>query len=136
MDIWSLGCIIAELHQKCPLFKSDSDIEQLCVVIKSLGHPDEQWAKDMPDYNKISFNIDDNDSKNTQWAQFTNSDVNNQVIELVRNTCRYEHRWPASKCLELDLFSEFKRRGVDINLLPKPDTIKQTSCGPKYNQSD
>lgn len=64
VDIWSLGCVLAEMLQEWPLFKGENDIEQLGLVVKALGPPPEgEWTERLPDYNKIQFlSPDDDDS--------------------------------------------------------------------------
>lgn len=37
IDIWSVGCIFGELMTRTPLFPGNSDIDQLAMVIKTLG---------------------------------------------------------------------------------------------------
>lgn len=39
VDIWSLGCIFAELYLKHPLFIGQSDIDQLYKIFEILGLP-------------------------------------------------------------------------------------------------
>ncbi|VEN36316.1 unnamed protein product [Callosobruchus maculatus] len=58
VDMWSVGCIIAEMVNGQPLFPGETDIEQLAIVLDTLGTPnDETWPelKELPDYNKIAF---------------------------------------------------------------------------------
>ncbi|KAL1514225.1 hypothetical protein ABEB36_003514 [Hypothenemus hampei] len=58
IDMWSVGCIIAEMVNKTPLFPGETDIEQLAIVLSTLGTPtEENWPdlKELPDFNKISF---------------------------------------------------------------------------------
>lgn len=58
VDIWSIGCILAEMIIKKPLFPGETDIEQLAIVLGTLGTPNEDiWPglSTLPDYNKISF---------------------------------------------------------------------------------
>lgn len=44
VDIWSIGCIFAELTSKTPLFSGDSEIQQLLQIFKILGTPtEEMW---------------------------------------------------------------------------------------------
>lgn len=40
IDIWSLGCIFAELAVGAPIFQGDSEIGQLFKIFNSLGTPD------------------------------------------------------------------------------------------------
>uniref|UniRef100_A0A673KSL1 cyclin-dependent kinase n=1 Tax=Sinocyclocheilus rhinocerous TaxID=307959 RepID=A0A673KSL1_9TELE len=57
VDIWSLGCIFAEMITRRALFPGDSEIDQLFRIFRTLGTPDESiWpgVTSMPDY-KPSF---------------------------------------------------------------------------------
>ncbi|OMO58176.1 hypothetical protein COLO4_34820 [Corchorus olitorius] len=58
VDLWSLGCIFAELLTLEPLFPGTSDIDQLSRIISVLGNlTEEVWPRcsNLPDYNTISF---------------------------------------------------------------------------------
>jgi serine/threonine protein kinase len=37
VDIWAIGCLLAELVSGEPLFPGDSDIDQLFLIIKCFG---------------------------------------------------------------------------------------------------
>eukprot|EP00826_Nyctotherus_ovalis_P051104 TRINITY_DN6371_c0_g2_i3.p1 TRINITY_DN6371_c0_g2~~TRINITY_DN6371_c0_g2_i3.p1 ORF type:complete len:215 (-),score=43.29 TRINITY_DN6371_c0_g2_i3:84-728(-) len=39
VDVWSCGCILAELFNRKPLFKSIHNTEQLMLILKTLGTP-------------------------------------------------------------------------------------------------
>ena len=39
VDIWSVGCIFAEMARKQPLFPGDSELQQLLHIFKLLGTP-------------------------------------------------------------------------------------------------
>ncbi|XP_048784615.1 cyclin-dependent kinase 2 isoform X2 [Lagopus muta] len=57
VDIWSLGCIFAEMVTRRALFPGDSEIDQLFRIFRTLGTPDEAaWpgVTALPDY-KPSF---------------------------------------------------------------------------------
>eukprot|EP01121_Diplochlamys_sp_Union-15-3_P016095 TRINITY_DN5416_c0_g2_i1.p1 TRINITY_DN5416_c0_g2~~TRINITY_DN5416_c0_g2_i1.p1 ORF type:complete len:317 (-),score=64.34 TRINITY_DN5416_c0_g2_i1:56-961(-) len=44
LDIWSIGCIFAELVTKKPLFPGDSEIDQIYRIFRTLGTPsEEEW---------------------------------------------------------------------------------------------
>ena len=58
IDLWSLGCIFAELLNLEPLFPGSGDIDQLSRIIDVLGNLNEEvWpgCSKLPDYDKISF---------------------------------------------------------------------------------
>jgi len=41
VDTWPIGCIMAEMYLKKPLFKGDSEIDQIYQIFKFLGTPTE-----------------------------------------------------------------------------------------------
>lgn len=41
IDIWSMGCIFAELMLRTPYFAAETDLGQLKVILKALGTPTE-----------------------------------------------------------------------------------------------
>uniref|UniRef100_A0A2N9GDC7 cyclin-dependent kinase n=1 Tax=Fagus sylvatica TaxID=28930 RepID=A0A2N9GDC7_FAGSY len=53
VDIWSVGCIFAEMVNQRPLFPGDSEIDELFKIFRVLGTPNENtWpgVTSMPDY--------------------------------------------------------------------------------------
>jgi len=53
LDMWSVGCILAEIFTTKPLFRGDSEVDQLFRIFRTLGTPtEEQWpgVSGMPDY--------------------------------------------------------------------------------------
>ncbi|KAF9093903.1 hypothetical protein BGX23_002740 [Mortierella sp. AD031] len=58
IDIWSAGVLFAELYLGKHLFEAETDIGQICAIVKVLGTPtDDNWPeyKTMPDYGKLNF---------------------------------------------------------------------------------
>ncbi|KAJ3693975.1 hypothetical protein LUZ60_009455 [Juncus effusus] len=57
IDIWSVGCIFAEMSIGRPIFPGDSEIDQIFKIFRALGTPSEEtWpgVTSLPDY-KLSF---------------------------------------------------------------------------------
>lgn len=53
IDMWAIGCILAELLLRVPFLPGDSDLDQLTRIFQVLGTPtDEMWPnlKILPDY--------------------------------------------------------------------------------------
>merc|ERR1712224_688914 len=63
LDIWSAGCIIAELIRNRALFAGNSQYKQLLLIFQVLGTPDEKrwpqlrdtmvWKKQFPNFKPI-----------------------------------------------------------------------------------
>ena len=53
VDIWAIGCIFAELHERKPLFVGDSEIDQIFKIFQFHGTPTEKtWpgVTQIPDF--------------------------------------------------------------------------------------
>uniref|UniRef100_A0A8C9F9T6 Cyclin-dependent kinase 7 n=1 Tax=Pavo cristatus TaxID=9049 RepID=A0A8C9F9T6_PAVCR len=53
VDMWAVGCILAELLLRVPFLPGDSDLDQLTRIFETLGTPtEEQWPgmTNLPDY--------------------------------------------------------------------------------------
>lgn len=56
VDVWSLGCIFAEMILRKPLFPGDSEIDQLFRIFRTLGTPcEETWpgVTQLSDYKSV-----------------------------------------------------------------------------------
>lgn len=58
IDVWSLGCVLAELILASPMFPGASGVDQLVEVIKVLGTPTKEELKAMnPNYQEFKFPV-------------------------------------------------------------------------------
>ena len=56
LDVWSAGCVLAELLLGQPIFPGDSGVDQLVEIIKVLGTPNRDQIKEMnPNYTEFKF---------------------------------------------------------------------------------
>ncbi|XP_053117751.1 cyclin-dependent kinase 6 isoform X2 [Hemicordylus capensis] len=49
VDLWSVGCIFAEMFRRKPLFRGNSDVDQLGKIFDVIGLPEEEedWPSDV-----------------------------------------------------------------------------------------
>jgi len=77
IDMWSVGCIFAEMVTKNPLFPGDSEIDQLYRIFRVLGTPNEEvWpgVVDLPNYK-------------TTFPHWRSTDIARSVPGLDANGC-------------------------------------------------
>ena len=58
VDVWSIGCIFAEMHTGRPLFPGAKDADQLDLIFRALGTPDAGCFPDigaLPDYRPAAY---------------------------------------------------------------------------------
>lgn len=87
IDMWSVGCIMAELFSRELLFNGEEEIDQIGAIFKILGSPDEAiW----PGFSKLP---------GVKGVE--------EVAKLVRNNrSRLRHRFRAMSCTGYAVFSD------------------------------
>jgi len=87
IDIWSMGCVFAELLMGQPLFPGDSGVEQLVEIIKILGTPTREQIQSMnPNYTSLKFP----DIKAHPWHKvFKSRLVTAEALDLVSKVLVY-----------------------------------------------
>ncbi|KAF2897270.1 hypothetical protein ILUMI_08910 [Ignelater luminosus] len=134
VDMWAVGCIMSELYNKTPLFPGETDIEQLAIVLHTLGTPNEEsWpglAK-LPDYNKITFSY----SSGLSWNAIV-PDIADESLDLIKNFLLYNHckRLNAREALNHAYFF-IKPLACSLTEMLKPDSIKPCEM-PKFEEFD
>lgn len=105
VDVWSLGCIFAEMLNKRALFPGDSEIDQLFRIFRTLGTPDETtWpgVTKLPDYKPCFPKWD-----SQPWDQILIPGIEPNAIELFQRLTAYDprKRISAKEALFLPYFS-------------------------------
>jgi serine/threonine protein kinase len=107
IDIWSLGCVMAELLLGNPLFPGDSGVDQLIEIIKILGTPTRDEISTMnPNHPNFKFP----QIKAHPWTKVFRNKAPPSAVDLVSKFLRYE---PASrldpfKALTHNFFDELR----------------------------
>jgi serine/threonine protein kinase len=88
IDVWSTGCVIAELILGQPLFPGESASDQLVEIIKILGTPTKQQILEMnPEYKEFKFPI----IKPYPWVKvFKNRVITDEFVDMLKCLLTYE----------------------------------------------
>ncbi|GMN52236.1 hypothetical protein TIFTF001_021384 [Ficus carica] len=86
IDIWSAGCVLAELMLGQPLFPGDSGVDQLVEIIKVLGTPTREEIKCMnPNYTEFKFP----QIKAHPWHKIFHKRMPPEAVDLVSRLLQY-----------------------------------------------
>ncbi|TMW63175.1 hypothetical protein Poli38472_002116 [Pythium oligandrum] len=87
IDIWSLGCVCAELLLGQPLFPGESGVDQLVEIIKVLGTPQREEIEAMnPNYTEFQFP----QIKAHSWNKIFRSRTPPEAIDLLSKMLVYD----------------------------------------------
>ncbi|TVU18022.1 hypothetical protein EJB05_34089 [Eragrostis curvula] len=86
IDVWSAGCVLAELLLGQPLFPGDSGVDQLVEIIKVLGTPTREEIKCMnPNYTESKFP----QIKAHPWHKIFHKRMPAEAVDLVSRLLQY-----------------------------------------------
>ncbi|KAH0927820.1 hypothetical protein HID58_020076 [Brassica napus] len=96
IDVWSAGCVMAELLLGQPLFPGESGVDQLVEIIKVLGTPTREEIKCMnPNYTEFKFP----QIKAHPWHKIFHKRMPPEAVDLVSRLLQYS---PSLRCGALD----------------------------------
>ncbi|XP_047321969.1 shaggy-related protein kinase theta-like [Impatiens glandulifera] len=96
IDMWSAGCVLAELLLGQPLFPGESGVDQLVEIIKILGTPTREEIKCMnPNYNEYKFP----QIKAHPWHKIFQKRLPPEAVDLVSRLLQYS---PKLRCTPLE----------------------------------
>ncbi|KAL1212755.1 Shaggy-related protein kinase alpha [Cardamine amara subsp. amara] len=86
IDVWSAGCVLAELLLGQPLFPGESGVDQLVEIIKVLGTPTREEIKCMnPNYTEFKFP----QIKAHPWHKIFHKRMPPEAVDLVSRLLQY-----------------------------------------------
>ncbi|KAK8376055.1 hypothetical protein O3P69_008638 [Scylla paramamosain] len=115
VDVWSLGCIFAEMVTKRPLFHGDSEIDQLFRIFRTLTTPtEENWpgVTQLQDY-KTNF---------PKWTDYNLANSVKQMdsdgLDLLSKTLIYDptKRISAKEALKHPYFDDLDRSSLPASI--------------------
>lgn len=112
VDIWSIGCIFAEMVTRRPLFHGDSEIDQLFRIFRTLTTPtEENWpgVSSLPDYKPIFPNW-----KTNTLAQSVKQ-LDAEGLDLLQKTLIYD---PAARITAKEALQHSYFKDLDKSSLP------------------
>ena len=113
IDIWSVGCVMAELMLGNPLFPGESGVDQLIEIIKVLGTPTKEEIFAMnPHHNSFKFP----QIRPHPWPKVFRNKQPQNAIDLVSKMLRYEpkERIDPLDALAHPFFDELRVEGVKL----------------------
>lgn len=106
-DIWSLGCVIAEVILQKPLWNGSSQLDQICKIIDDLGTPTEEiWSglSALPDWGKLQFPPKDPKDWHDILPDSPSTDV---LVDIVQGMLVYDpsKRLSLQQCIDkIDIY--------------------------------
>jgi len=113
IDIWSEGCVGAELLLGQPLFPGDSGVDQLVEIIKVLGTPTKEEIRSM-NSNYIEFKFPQ--IKGCQWRKIFRNKTPEDAMDFIGATLAYtpsQRLKPLEGCAH-PFFDELRNENVEL----------------------
>jgi glycogen synthase kinase 3 beta len=118
IDVWSGGCVLAELLLGTPLFPGSSGVDQLVEIIKILGTPSREELLEMnPNYKEFKFpNI-----RAQAWPSVFKPNTDPQALDLASKYLTYK---PKDRLLSIEgcnhpFFDEIRDPATTVMITPE-----------------
>jgi len=113
IDVWSTGCVMAEMLLGSPLFPGDSGVDQLVEIIKVLGTPSKEQIMHMnPGYTEFTFP----QLKPHSWSKVFSKNVDPLALELISKIIVYipEERFDCMTMCAHEYFDELRDEATTL----------------------
>jgi len=150
VDMWSMGCILAEMLQGKPMFPGSSTINQIEKIVELAGHPSEEVIKGISAFAPTMMQSLSSNSKTGEVSGTSESDIaqrwraklpnaSDDAIDLLQKLLAFEpsKRISAAECLEHPYVAQFhdvvaERNATFSVTVPIDDNDKKTTA--QYRQ--
>lgn len=124
VDIFALGCIMAELYMQEPLFKGNSELDQMNKICAVLGTPSKSWVEGYKLAGQIGFVFPEYEKRDLREFFEAGEDA----VDLILNMLTFESckRISASKMLGHKYFDEVREK-EDFEVLKKKSVLGKES---------
>lgn len=146
IDMWSVGCIIAEMFRRTALLKGANEATQLDLIFRTVGHPTAEnwpdidktcrlWKKFQPSPNAVFPNrlreALSNNLPQPKWLTENAVDLISKLMTLNPDT-----RWSAEQALDSDYFFEnpIVKPASKLSMNFSVHTVHEWECRRKFEQ--
>jgi len=146
IDMWSVGCIIAEMFRRSGFLKGSNEAAQLKLIFQTCGHPDKESWPTIARECKLWKNFEPapNERKASRLAEALRHNLphpkwmTDDAVKLISNLMDLNpyKRWDALKALDADYFYEnpIVKQAKDLSMKFAVATVHEMDCRKKYEQ--
>lgn len=148
IDMWSVGCIIAEMFRRCGLLKGHNEASQLNLIFNALGHPSEEDWPSIHESCPLWKNYEPKPgerlpNKLRQALKIKNQNPNSwmtdNAIHLIENLLTFnpKKRWCALDAVTSAYFFEqpVLKEAKDLNMKFAVDSVHEWEAKRKHDVS-
>ena len=90
IDVWSVGCILAELIRRKPLLPAQSEQEQMMMITNLVGKPDAQLIETIEDVDNRAFMKQLPNNRGKDFSEVFKGATNPQAIDLIKKMLTFD----------------------------------------------
>lgn len=146
IDMWSVGCIVAEMFRRSGFLKGSNEAAQLKLIFDVCGHPDEQSWPALQKECRLWKNFAPSPSqrKPNRLADVLRERLphpkwmTDEAVKLISNLMNLNphKRWSALQALDADYFFEnpIVKQARDLPMRFSVSTVHEMDCRKKFEQ--
>jgi mitogen-activated protein kinase 1/3 len=115
VDVWSIGCIFAELHARKPLFAGDDYLEQMTLIFDVIGTPSEDDLKFLTNPDALTWIRSLERTPKIPWAQLY-PNANPLALDLIDKMLKFDpnQRISVAEALAHPYFASLRHERTEI----------------------